>query len=185
MNINKNNLIWIDLEMTGLNIYKDHIIEIATLITDINLKILDKGPCLVIKQKKSVLHEMNNWNKQIHTESGLIKLIKKSNCTLSNAEKQTINFLKKWVPKKISPMCGNSISNDRLFLNKYMPELLSYFHYRSIDVSTIKELVRLWNPKISNNIKKNNTHRALDDIYESINELMFYRENFIRIKSFI
>lgn len=181
MNKNKENLIWIDLEMTGLNPKKDYIIEIATVVTDKHLNILKIGPDLVIKQNNLILNSMNEWNKSIHTKSGLIKIVKNSICTIKSAEQQTINFLEKIVPINVSPMCGNSISNDRIFLGKYMPELLSYFHYRSIDVSSLKELVRIWKPNIAIKFKKKSCHRALKDIYESINELIFYRKHFINI----
>lgn len=176
MNINKNNLIWIDLEMTGLDINKDQIIEIATLITDKHLNILDIGPDLVISQNNKILDSMNQWNKNTHSKSGLLKLVKESVCTLKQAEIKTIDFLKKWVIPNSSPMCGNSIYHDRLFLNKYMPNLFLYFHYRSIDVSTVKSLIEFWKPELFNKIKKINKHRAMSDITESLNELIFYRK---------
>lgn len=182
MIINKNNLIWIDLEMTGLNPNKDHIIEIATLVTNNNLEILEKGPCLAIYQNFKVLNSMNEWNKNIHTKNGLINRVKKSLYDIKKAELLTIDFFKKWVPLGYSPMCGSSVSNDRCFLNKYMPDLLNYFHYRCIDVSSLKELFNIWRPKDKIKIKKLIEHKAMNDIYNSINELIFYRDNFIKIK---
>lgn len=177
----KNNLIWIDLEMTGLDPDIDQIIEIATVITDKNLKILCEGPSLAIAQNKLVLNSMNEWNKDIHKKNGLLKLVKKSDVNLKKAELLTINFIKQWVLEKKSPMCGNSISTDKIFLRKYMPQLLSYFHYRSIDVSTIKELIKMWDIKNCHYTKKISCHRALDDIYESIKELVFYKKLFFKL----
>lgn len=179
--MNENNLIWIDLEMTGLNPIKDKIIEIATLITDFNLKILDEGPEIAIKQNKSTLHSMHEWNKNINHKNGLLNLVKKSKINTKQAELMTINFIKKWVPEKASPICGNSISNDKHFLQKYMPKLLSYFHYRCIDVSTIKELIRIWKIKKYKYIKKLSEHRAMNDIKESVKELIFYKKNFFNL----
>ncbi|XBC40233.1 MAG: oligoribonuclease [Buchnera aphidicola (Nurudea ibofushi)] len=178
MNINNSNLIWIDLEMTGLNPKAHKIIEIATLITNINLKIISIGPIIAINQKDSQLKLMNKWNTTTHTKNGLIERIKNSLYNEALAESETISFLKKWVPKNTSPMCGNTISTDRQFLFKYMPELEKYFHYRQIDVSTIKELVMRWNVKIFKNFKKK--HTALNDLYESVNELKHYRKNFLK-----
>lgn len=182
MKINKKNLIWIDLEMTGLNLNKDHIIEIATLVTNDNLEILEEGPCLAIHQKSEILNSMNEWNKNIHIKNGLIDKVKKSFYNVKKAELSTINFLKKWIPSGYSPMCGSSVSNDRFFLSKYMPNLLNYFHYRSIDVSSLKELFKIWRPNHKIQIKKLIKHKAINDIYNSINELVFYRDNFIKIK---
>ncbi|XBC38169.1 MAG: oligoribonuclease [Buchnera aphidicola (Floraphis choui)] len=180
--MNKNNLIWIDLEMTGLNPNKHKIIEIATLITDINLKILSIGPIIAINQKYTQLKLMNQWNHNTHSKNGLINRIKNSSYNEKLAEIKTISFLKKWVPKNISPMCGNSISKDRQFLFKYMPNLEKYFHYRQIDVSTIKELIIRWNFKLYKNLKKSNNHQALNDLYESIRELKYYKKYFLKIK---
>lgn len=178
---NQNNLIWIDLEMTGLNPNKHSIIEIATIVTNSHLKILEKGPELAIFQDKNILSNMNLWSKKIHQKNGLIEKVKNSKNTNNSAERDTISFLEKWVPKNCSPMCGNSVQNDRIFLLKYMPKLESYFHYRIIDVSTIKELVKRWNPKILKKFKKNNNHRALEDVYSSIYELSFYKDYFLKI----
>lgn len=179
--MNKNNLIWLDLEMTGLNPEIHRIIEISTLITDTNLNILSEGPVIAIHQKKSDILLMDEWNMKIHTKNGLINRVKSSQFNEYHAEIKTLNFFKKWIPRKLSPMCGNSIAQDRRFLFKYMPVLESYFHYRYIDVSTLKELVNRWNPSISKQFKKKNTHQALEDIRESIIELQFYKKHFLRI----
>ncbi|CAL4325676.1 Oligoribonuclease [Buchnera aphidicola (Eriosoma grossulariae)] len=181
MNINKQNLIWIDLEMTGLNPEKDRIIEIATLITDNQLKILDIGPVIPIFQPLSQLNNMDKKFYNIHKKNGLIELVKNSQFHEQKAELKTIKFLKKWVPKNTSPICGNTVAQDRKFLYHYMPKLESYFHYRYIDVSTIKELAYRWKPKIFKYFHKKNNHSALNDIYESISELKFYKKNFIKI----
>lgn len=181
MKKNKNNLIWIDLEMTGLNPKIHRIIEIATLITDINLNIISEGPVISIYQKKKYLLLMNKWNQEIHTKTGLIKRVKNSLYNEKKAELKTISFLKKWVPINSSPICGNSIAQDRRFLFQYMPILEKYFHYRHIDVSTIKELASRWNPSILKKIQKKNTHNALEDIRESVMELNVYRKNFMHL----
>jgi len=178
--MNKKNLIWIDLEMTGLNPEKHKIIEIATLITNSNLHILAEGPLIPIFQSEKILNKMNNWNLMTHTKTGLIKKVKNSSHNEKKAEKITVQFLKKWVLKNESPMCGNTITQDRRFLFKYMPILESFFHYRHIDVSTLKELALRWKPKIFNKIKKKTNHSALQDIYSSINELLYYRKYFIK-----
>lgn len=181
MKFNKNNLIWIDLEMTGLNPKIHRIIEIATLITDINLNIISEGPVIAIHQKKEHILSMDQWNTKIHTKNGLIKRIETSLYDEQRAEIETIFFLKKWVPIQSSPICGNSIAQDRRFLFQYMPKLENYFHYRYIDISTLKELAYRWNPKILKKFKKNNTHKALEDIRESIMELDFYKKHFLKL----
>ncbi|ACL30360.1 oligoribonuclease [Buchnera aphidicola] len=182
MKINKKNLIWIDLEMTGLNPKVHRIIEIATLITDTNLNIIAEGPVIPIYQKKEHILVMDEWNKRIHENNGLIKRVEKSLYNEQKAEHETILFLKKWVPIQVSPMCGNSIAQDRRFLFQYMPHLENYFHYRYIDVSTIKELAYRWNPSILDKFKKNHHHKALEDIRESVVELNFYKKNFLKFK---
>lgn len=154
MKYNDKNLIWIDLEMTGLNPNIHRIIEMATLITDEKLNIIAKGPVIAIHQKKENMQLMNEWNKEIHMKTGLIQRVKESTYNESEAESETIFFLEKWAPIKSSPMCGNSIYQDRKFLNKYMPKLESYFHYRCIDVSTVKELISRWYPQIKKFKKK-------------------------------
>ncbi|XBC39725.1 MAG: oligoribonuclease [Buchnera aphidicola (Chaetogeoica yunlongensis)] len=181
MNDNFKNLIWIDLEMTGLNPKIHKIIEIATLVTDKNLNILAQGPIIVIHQNQCELNLMNQWNITTHTKNGLINKIKHSLYDEHLAEKKIITFLKKWIPKNKSPMCGNSISTDRLFLKEYMPTLEKYFHYRQIDVSSIKELILRWKPKLYKKFTKKYSHQALLDLQESIQELIFYKKHFFQL----
>ena len=181
MQLDKQNLIWIDLEMTGLDPEKERIIEIATIVTDKDLNILAEGPVLAIAQSDELLNNMSEWCVKTHTENGLVERVKSSRLTERAAELQTIDFLKHWVPKGASPICGNSIAQDKRFLIKYMPDLAEYFHYRHIDVSTLKELAARWKPEILEGFKKENTHLALDDIRESIKELAYYREHFIKL----
>jgi len=173
-------LIWIDLEMTGLNPDSDLIIEIATVVTDKDLNILAQGPVLAVHQSDAALAAMDDWNQKHHGESGLIDRVKASNINDAEAERLTIEFLKLWVPENTSPICGNSIGQDRRFLYRYMPKLEAYFHYRNIDVSTLKELAARWAPEVKNGFNKESTHQALDDIIESIEELRYYREHFIK-----
>ncbi|MFK3978173.1 oligoribonuclease [Shewanella vesiculosa] len=181
MAVDANNLIWVDLEMTGLEPAVDRVIEIATLVTDQDLNIIAQGPVLAIYQTDDVLAGMDDWNQKHHGESGLIERVRASKCSEQDAIAQTIDFLSQYVPKGASPMCGNSIGQDRRFLNKYMLELEEYFHYRNIDVSTIKELVRRWSPETMNGFSKKNTHQALEDIKESIAEMQFYRSEVFKI----
>ncbi len=176
----ENNLIWIDLEMTGLDPDQDHIIEIATVVTDLHLNILAQGPVLAIHQPDSVLDTMDEWCRTHHAQSGLTQRIKDSQITLQDAEQHTIDFLQAWVSKGKSPMCGNSICQDRRFLYREMPQLEQYFHYRNLDVSTLKELAARWAPEVQKNFTKASTHLAMDDIIESINELKYYRDTFIK-----
>ena len=173
-------LIWIDLEMTGLNPDSDLIIEIATVVTDKDLNILAQGPVLAVHQSDEALAAMDDWNQKHHGESGLIDRVKASTINAAEAERLTIEFLKQWVPENTSPICGNSIGQDRRFLYRYMPKLEAYFHYRNIDVSTLKELAARWAPEVKNGFNKESTHQALDDIIESIEELRYYREHFIK-----
>lgn len=175
-----NNLVWIDMEMTGLDPEKESIIEIATIITDGQLNILAEGPCLVIHQGAKLLGTMDDWNKKQHKKSGLIDEVKKSDMTLKRAEQLTLDFIKHYCLPQSAPLCGNAVHHDRRFLVKYMPRLHEYLHYRHIDVSTIKTLVTHWYPKSKDVFKKRDTHRALDDIRESIEELRFYRKNFFK-----
>tara|TARA_Y100000994_G_C15665623_1_gene431475 strand:- start:878 stop:1408 length:531 start_codon:yes stop_codon:yes gene_type:complete len=174
------NLVWIDLEMTGLQPDKERIIEIATVVTDSNLQILAEGPSIAIKQPDSLLNSMDDWNREQHGRSGLINRVRQSEIDEFQAMQSTVEFLLKWVKKGESPMCGNSISLDRRFLIKYMPELESIFHYRNIDVSTLKELAKRWNPEMESGFSKKGAHLALDDIYESIAELEYYRKNMLK-----
>lgn len=178
---NANNLIWIDLEMTGLNTFTDQIIEIATLVTDANLTVLAEGPVFAIYQPETVLASMDDWNQKQHGGSGLIERVRKSTYNLATVEKKTIEFLVQWVPAQTSPMCGNSICQDRRFLARLMPKLEAFFHYRSLDVSSLKELVKRWAPDRSKDFDKSSKHLAMSDIYDSINELRYYREFFIRL----
>ncbi|CAG76861.1 oligoribonuclease [Pectobacterium atrosepticum SCRI1043] len=179
--VDENNLIWIDLEMTGLNPDHDRIIEIATLVTDANLNVLAEGPVLAVHQSDSQLALMDDWNVRTHGASGLTDRVKVSTADERAAELETLAFLQKWVPAGKSPICGNSIGQDRRFLFRYMPELEAYFHYRYLDVSTLKELARRWKPEIMAGFKKQGTHQAMDDIRESLAELVYYRENFLRL----
>jgi oligoribonuclease len=174
-----NALIWIDLEMTGLNTDTDRIIEIATIVTDNELNVLAEGPVLAVHQAEEVLQGMDDWNKRTHKATGLIERVRASTLTEAEAERLTLEFLQRHVPKNKSPMCGNSICQDRRFLARGMPDLEAWFHYRNLDVSTLKELVYRWKPEIGNGFQKKNTHKALDDIRESIEELKYYREHFI------
>ncbi|MCC8368155.1 oligoribonuclease [Xenorhabdus sp. PB61.4] len=180
MSKSENNLIWIDLEMTGLDPERDRIIEIATIVTDSELNILAEGPVIAVHQSDEQLALMDEWNVKTHTGSGLVERVKQSSFSESDAEKATIAFLEQWIPAGKSPICGNSIGQDRRFLFRYMPELEKYFHYRYLDVSTLKELARRWKPEMLAGLSKKNTHQALDDIRESIAELVYYREHFIQ-----
>ncbi len=180
MTKNAENLIWIDLEMTGLYPEIDVIIEIATIVTDKNLNILAQGPVLAIHQSDETLAAMDDWNQEHHGKSGLIERVKASTVTKEEAEKATVDFVSQWVDAGQSPICGNSVWQDRRFLTKYMPTLEAFFHYRCIDVSTFKELAARWCPEIKDGFSKESTHQALDDIIESIEELRYYREHFIR-----
>ncbi len=181
MAANANNLIWVDLEMTGLNPEKDRIIEIATVVTDTDLHVLAEGPVFAIHQADSLLDGMDEWNTTHHNRSGLVQRVKESVITEEIAVQKTLAFLREYVPAGKSPMCGNSIWQDRRFLGRYMPELEQYFHYRLIDVSTLKELAQRWAPRIYNGVQKESKHQALDDILESIAELRYYREKFLRV----
>mgnify|MGYP003082060113 FL=1 len=177
----KKALIWIDLEMTGLDTVCDEIIEIATIVTDDDLNILAEGPVLAIKVADTVLNNMDDWNKNQHGQSGLIDRVRRSTVTLADAQTATLEFLAKWVDKGVSPMCGNSICQDRRFLARQMPDLEAYFHYRNLDVSSVKELCYRWRPDVANSYQKGGTHLALDDIRDSIRELRHYREHFFKL----
>ncbi|HEA53915.1 oligoribonuclease [Marinobacter antarcticus] len=176
-----NYLVWIDLEMTGLDPEKERIIEMATLITDSELNLVAEGPVIALHQPDSLLNAMDEWCTRTHGESGLTKRVRESKVSAAEAEQQTLAFLKEHLEPGKSPLCGNSIGQDRRFLVKYMPELEDFFHYRNLDVSTIKELARRWRPDVLDGVKKKGSHLALDDIRDSINELRHYREHFFKL----
>lgn len=180
---NELHLIWIDLEMTGLEPEVDHIIEIATIVTDADLNTIAEGPVLAIHQPDEVLAAMDEWNTTHHGNSGLTARVRDSKVSMRDAEQQTIAFLQQHVPAGVSPICGNSIGQDRRFLVKEMSELETYFHYRNLDVSTLKELMRRWRPDLLGGFSKKGAHLALDDIRESIEELKYYREVFLNLDS--
>jgi len=183
MSQDASNLIWIDLEMTGLDTQTDKIIEIATIVTDNNLDLVAEGPILAIHQADDVMRAMDEWNTREHGSSGLTERVKNSQIDEAEAERQTLAFLEQYVPKGKSPMCGNSICQDRRFLARCMPTLEAYFHYRNLDVSTLKELAGRWAPAVAKGLQKNSSHLALDDIRDSITELKYYREHFIKLSS--
>jgi oligoribonuclease len=176
---NQNNLIWLDMEMSGLLPDSDLILELAAVVTDAELNVLAESPVLVIHQSDAVLEGMDAWNKGTHGRSGLIQKVKDSTLDEEQASLQMLAFLKNWVPAGKSPMCGNSICQDRRFMARFMPDLEKYFHYRNLDVSVFKELARRWKPEVYSGFKKASKHEALADIYESIDELKYYREHFI------
>lgn len=178
---NSSNLIWIDLEMTGLQPDEERIIEIATIVTDKDLNILAEGPVMAVSQSEELLKSMDEWCTTHHGNSGLTQRVRDSRVDEAKAEKSTIEFLNQWLEPGQSPMCGNSVGQDRRFLVRYMPELSDFFHYRNIDVSSLKELAVRWKPEILKGFKKQNKHLALDDIRESIEELAYYREHFINL----
>lgn len=181
MTIDDNNLIWIDLEMTGLDPDSDVIIEIATIVTDADLNTLAEGPVFAIQQPKATMDAMDEWNTRQHGGSGLTERVLTSDISTAEAEQATIEFLQHWVGKGKSPICGNSICQDRRFLVRGMPQLERYFHYRNLDVSTLKELARRWAPEVLDGVTKTGSHLAMDDIRDSIAELQHYREHFIRV----
>jgi oligoribonuclease len=177
---NPTNLIWIDLEMTGLDPNRDTIIEIATLVTDVKLNVIGNGPVLAIHHSDAVLAAMDEWNTRQHGQSGLTQRVLRSDINMAQAEHLTLEFLKRHIPPDTSPMCGNTICQDRRFLYNYMPVLEKYFHYRHLDVSTIKELAQRWLPTLAE-FKKEAQHLAMSDIYDSIEELQYYRQHFLRL----
>lgn len=175
-------LIWVDLEMTGLNPDTDVVIEIATIVTDAHLNTLAEGPVIAIQHPKAVLDAMDEWNSRHHGDSGLTGRVLKSDITTAVAEQQTLEFLRPWIDAGVSPMCGNSIGQDRRFMVRHMPELEAFFHYRNLDVSTLKELMKRWRPDLIGGFRKKGAHLALDDIRESIDELRYYRKTFINME---
>lgn len=174
-------LIWIDMEMTGLEPKQDRIIEVATLITDGDLNVLAEGPVLAVHQSDEVLAGMDEWNQRTHGESGLVERVRKSQLNEADVEAQTIAFLQRYAERGSSPMCGNSVHQDRRFMVKYMPSLADFFHYRNLDVSTVKELAKRWRPDVASSYKKQGNHQAMDDIRDSVNELKHYREHFFQL----
>jgi len=174
------NLVWIDLEMTGLDPERDRIIEIATVVTDTELNTLAEGPVIAIHQSDDVLHAMDEWNTTHHNRSGLVSRVRASRHDERKAAAETLAFLEQWVPAGASPMCGNSICQDRRFMARYLPELEAFFHYRNLDVSTLKILMQRWRPELEPGFIKTATHLALEDIRESIDEMRYYREHFLR-----
>lgn len=179
MTISDENLIWLDMEMTGLDPFTDHILEVATVITNQKLEILAEGPNLVVFQSEEVLGGMDEWNTTQHTSSGLIERVRSSSHAYADVEAEILAFLRQWVPPRMSPLCGNSIGHDRRFLARLMPELERYFHYRNLDVSTLKELAKRWAPDIANSFTKASRHLALEDVKESIAELRHYSDHFL------
>lgn len=176
------NLLWIDMEMSGLSPETDRVLEVAIVVTDAELNTVAEAPVLVVHQPDAVLDAMDSWNKGTHGKSGLIDRVKASTLSEIEAEAQMLAFIKQYVPERTSPMCGNSICQDRRFLARYMPKLEAYFHYRNLDVSTLKELAKRWRPGLIDGFKKSSKHEALADIYESIEEMKYYREHFIQAK---
>lgn len=177
----KDLLVWIDLEMTGLDPEKERIIEVATLITDNDLNLIAEGPVIAVHQPEHLLAAMDAWNQKTHGESGLVARVRQSTIETREAERRTLAFLEAHVAPGSSPMCGNSVHQDRRFLEREMPELLAFFHYRNLDVSTLKELAKRWNPAALKGFEKRNTHQALDDIRESLAELAHYRNTFLQL----
>jgi oligoribonuclease len=178
---NQNYLVWVDMEMTGLVPDTDRIIEVAMVVTDGDLNTIAEAPTLVVHQSDIVLDGMDNWNKSTHGKSGLIDKVKASTLDEATVEAQFIEFLKEHVPVRTSPICGNSICQDRRFMARWMPKLEDYFHYRNLDVSTLKELAKRWKPEVASTLKKHGKHEALADIYESIAEMKHYRDNFLKL----
>ena len=178
---NDTHLVWVDMEMSGLDPDKDVVLEVALVVTDKDLNLVEEGPVLVVHQSDAVLDAMDSWNKSTHGKSGLIDKVKASPLSEADVENQMIEFMKRHVGERKSPMCGNSICQDRRFMARHLPKLEAYFHYRNLDVSTLKELAARWRPELKDGFKKANNHTALADIHESIEELKYYREHFIRM----
>ncbi|MBT9461473.1 MAG: oligoribonuclease [Rugosibacter sp.] len=177
----QNALVWLDMEMTGLNPDSDRIIEIAMVVTNSNLEVIAEAPTWVIYQSDEVLNGMDEWNRNTHSRSGLIERVKASIMGDAEVEQQALEFVRRHVPVRTSPMCGNSICQDRRFMARYMPKLEEWFHYRNLDVSTLKELCKRWKPELAKGLKKHGRHEALADVLESIDELKYYRDNFLKL----
>lgn len=178
---NAKNLAWLDMEMTGLNPDHDRIIEVAMIITDSDLNVLAQSEVYVIHQPDSIIDHMDAWNTATHNRTGLVAKVKASTLNEAETEQKLLDFMSEWIPEKASPMCGNSIHQDRRFMVRYMPRLEAYFHYRNLDVSTLKELAKRWNPPIAKGVTKKGAHQALDDIMESIEEMAYYRQYFLKL----
>jgi oligoribonuclease len=178
---NENNLCWLDMEMTGLNPDADRIIEVAMIITDADLNVVAQSEVYVIHQSDEVLNGMDAWNTATHGRTGLTQRVRDSRLTEAEVEEKLLDFISAWIPEKTSPMCGNTIHQDRRFMVRYMPKLEAYFHYRNLDVSTLKELARRWHPAVAKGVVKRGSHQALDDILESIEEMRYYREHFLKL----
>ena len=178
---NENNLCWLDMEMTGLNPDADRIIEVAMIITDADLNVVAQSEVYVIHQSDEVLNGMDAWNTATHGRTGLTQRVRDSRLTEAEVEEKLLDFISAWIPEKTSPMCGNTIHQDRRFMVRYMPKLEAYFHYRNLDVSTLKELARRWHPALAKGVVKRGSHQALDDILESIEEMRYYREHFLKL----
>ena len=181
MTADQNNLLWVDMEMSGLNPDTDKVLEIAIVVTDNNLNTVVEAPVLVIRQPDTVLEAMDAWNKSTHGKSGLIERVKSSTLSEADVENRLVEFLQPYVPAGVSPMCGNSVHQDRRFMARYLPKLEAFFHYRNLDVSTLKELMKRWRPELAAGMTKHGKHEALADIYESIDELKYYREHFLKV----
>ncbi len=177
----QNALVWLDMEMTGLNPDSDRIIELAMVITNSNLEVIAEAPTWVVHQSDEVLNGMDEWNRNTHSRSGLTERVKASIMNDADVEQQALEFVRRYVPVRTSPMCGNSIGQDRRFMARYMPKLEEWFHYRNLDVSTLKELCKRWKPEVAKGLKKHGRHEALADVLESIDELKYYRENFLKL----
>lgn len=176
------NLVWLDMEMSGLDPETDRVLEIATIVTDAHLNVLAEGPTIAVHQSEAVLQAMDDWNVEHHTASGLVDRVRQSRYTDADAERETLEFLSRYVGERESPLCGNSIGQDRRFIVKYMPRLDAFLHYRNLDVSTVKEIIRRWRPDLYAGLTKQGRHQAIDDVRDSIDELRYYREHFFRME---
>ena len=181
MAANANNLVWVDIEMSGLDPEFERVLEVAIVVTDTHLNTVAEGPVLVVHQSDTVLDAMDSWNKSTHAKSGLVERVKASILTEAAIENRLVEFLQEHVPAGVSPLCGNSVHQDRRFMVRYLPKLEAYFHYRNLDVSTLKELMRRWKPALAAGMVKHGKHEALADVYESIEELKYYREHFLKL----